>query len=149
LARLYSRKKGKSDSVRPISRKAPSWCKYTPEEVESLVIKLGKEGYSSSLIGVILRDQYGIPLVKSITGKSVTQILKENNIASKLPEDLEALLKKAERARRHLEKHKKDYSNKRALALIESKIHRLSKYYKEKGILPADWKYKPSVASVA
>ncbi|MBS7655727.1 30S ribosomal protein S15 [Candidatus Bathyarchaeota archaeon] len=149
MARLYSRKKGKSDSIRPISRKTPSWCKYTPEEVESLVVKLGKEGYSSSLIGVILRDQYGIPLVESITGKSVTQILKENSIASKLPEDLETLLKKAEQARRHLEKHKKDYNNKRALALIESKIHRLSEYYKERGILPADWKYKPSVASVA
>jgi small subunit ribosomal protein S15 len=149
LARLYSRKKGKSDSNRPISRKPPSWCKATPEEVESLVVKLGKEGYSPSFIGLILRDQYGIPLVKSITGKTVTQILKENNLSLKLPEDLENLLKKAEQTRKHLEKYRKDYSNKRALALIESKIHRLSEYYKEKGILPADWKYKPSVASVA
>jgi small subunit ribosomal protein S15 len=149
LARLYSRKKGKSKSTRPISRKTPSWCKYAPEEVESLIVKLGKEGYSPSFIGVTLRDQYGIPLVKAITGKSITQILKESNLASKLPEDLENLLKKAEKARRHLEKHKKDYSNKRALALIESKIHRLSEYYKEKGVLPADWKYKSSIASVA
>ncbi|MBS7658349.1 MAG: 30S ribosomal protein S15 [Candidatus Bathyarchaeia archaeon] len=149
MARFYSRKKGKSESTRPISRKPPVWCKATPEEVESLVVKLGKEGHPPSFIGVILRDQYGIPLVKSITGKSITQILKENNLSPKLPEDLENLLKKAERARKHLEKHRKDYSNKRALALIESKIHRLSEYYKERGILPADWKYKPSVASVA
>jgi small subunit ribosomal protein S15 len=149
LARFYSRKKGKSESTRPISRKPPSWCKATPEEVENLVVKLGREGYPPSLIGVILRDQHGIPLVKSITGKSITQILKDNNLSPKLPEDLENLLKKAERTRKHLEKHRKDYSNKRALALIESKIHRLSEYYKEKGVLPADWKYKPSVASVA
>jgi len=37
LARLYVRKRGKSGSTRPISKKTPSWCKYQPEEVESII----------------------------------------------------------------------------------------------------------------
>lgn len=149
MARLHSRKKGKSGSTRPITKKPPLWCKYTPEEVKSLVIKLAREGHPQSIIGVMLRDMYGIPLVKSITGKTIGQILKEAGLSPKIPEDLNSLLKKAVRLRKHLEKNKKDYHNKRALALIESKIHRLEKYYKSKGYLPANWEYKPLVASVA
>jgi small subunit ribosomal protein S15 len=114
-----------------------------------LVIKLAREGNNPSMIGVILRDRYGIPLVKPITGETISEILADANLAAKMPEDLEALLKKANRLRKHLEKNKVDYANKRALALIESKIHRLVKFYKGKGVLPADWKYKPMVASVA
>jgi len=32
---------------------------------------------------------------------------------------------------------------------VEAKIHRLSKYYKRKGILPSDWQYKAVVAQLA
>lgn len=149
MARLYARKRGKSGSTRPVSKRPPAWCKYTPEEIETLIVKLGREGHAPSAIGNILRDQYGVPLVKPILGKSITQVLREANLAPSIPEDLNALLKKAERVRRHLEKNKKDYHNKRALTLIESKIHRLSKYYLRRGALPADWKYKPAVATVA
>ena len=92
------------------------------------------------MIGIILRDQYGVPLVKPITGKSITRILKEKGLLKPIPEDLENLLKKASRLRAHLEKHRKDYHNKRALQLIESRIHRLEKYYKRKGVIPADMK---------
>jgi small subunit ribosomal protein S15 len=116
--------------------------------VEALVIKLAKEGHSPSKIGIILRDQYGIPLVKPIMGKTITQIMKEAGIAPSLPEDLENLLKKAHRLYVHLEKNKKDLSNKRALQLVEAKIYKLSRYYKREGILPLDWKYKARIASI-
>ena len=134
------RKKGKSHSTRPVSKRPPSWCSYTPEEVEALVVKLAEEGHPPSMIGIILRDQYGVPLVKPITGKSITRILKEKGLLKPIPEDLENLLKKASRLRAHLEKHRKDYHNKRALQLIEARIHRLEKYYKRKGVIPADMK---------
>ena len=134
------RKKGKSHSTRPVSKRPPSWCSYTPEEVDALVVKLAEEGHPPSMIGIILRDQYGVPLVKPITGKSITRILKEKGLLKPIPEDLENLLKKASRLRAHLEKHRKDYHNKRALQLIESRIHRLEKYYKRKGVIPADMK---------
>ena len=146
--RVPKKEKGKSHSTRPVTHRKPSWCKYTPEEVEALVVKLAKEGNFPSKIGVILRDQYGIPLVKPIVGKSITEILKEYSLVPSIPEDLEMLLRKASRLHAHLEKHKGDKHNKRALQIIESKIHRLSGYYKRKGVLPKDWKYTPTVLAI-
>ncbi len=145
---MPKQEKGKSHSTRPVSKRPPSWCKYQPEEVEALVIKLAKEGQPPSRIGTILRDQYAIPLVKPITGKTVTQILKEAGLAPSTPEDLGELLKKAARLSAHLEKNKKDLHNKRALQLIEAKIHKLARYYKREGVLPSDWKYEPKIASI-
>lgn len=148
-ARLYTSKRGRSGSTRPISKKTPTWCKYTAEEVEALVLKLAREGNSPSIIGVMLRDRYAVPLVKSVTGKKVDEILRAGQQAGTLPEDLSALLKKAGALKRHLEKNRKDSVNKRSLAMIESKIHRLVKYYRAKGEIRQDWEYKHVVASVA
>ena len=145
---MPKKEKGRSHSTRPVVKRAPAWCKYQPDEVIALVVKLAREGNPPSKIGIILRDQYGIPLVKPIVGKSITEILKENGLAPSIPEDLENLLRKAARLRAHLEKHRKDVHNKRALQIVESKIHRLSEYYKEKGVLPPNWKYKTVIASL-
>lgn len=134
--------RGRSHSIRPVSKRPPIWCRYKPEEVEAFIIKLAKEGYPPSRIGVLLRDQYGIPLAKHILGKSISQILKEQNLAPPLPEDLDNLLKTAANLRAHLEKNKKDLHNKRGLQIIEAKIYSLTRYYKSKGVLPPDWKYR-------
>ncbi|TMI16114.1 30S ribosomal protein S15 [Candidatus Bathyarchaeota archaeon] len=147
MARLYSGKRGSSGSTRPVSRRPPAWFKYEPEEVEALVLKLSKEGNSPSLIGQILRDKYGIPLVSQVVGRRLEHIIPEES-RTKLPEDLENLLRKATSATRHLEKNRKDYPNKRDLALIESKIHRLVSYYRDIGRIPKDWTYKPVAASL-
>jgi small subunit ribosomal protein S15 len=146
---MPKQKKGKSHQIRPVSKRPPSWCKYQPEEVEALVVKLGKEGIPGSRIGAILRDQHAIPLVKPITGKTISGILKEAGLAPAIPEDLGSLLRKAERLAPHLEKNKKDLHNKRALQLVEAKIHKLSRYYKRAGVLPPNWKYEPKIASLA
>jgi len=146
---MPKQEKGKSRQTRPVSKRPPSWCKYQPEEVEALAIKLAKEGNPPSRIGTILRDQYAIPLVKPITGKTITKILKDVELAPAIPEDLVNLLKKAESLSAHLEKNKKDLHNKRALQIVEAKIHKLSKYYKHERILPPNWKYEPKIASLA
>lgn len=122
--------------------------KYSKEEVEKLVVKLAREGYMPSMIGLILRDSYGIPNVKEITGKSILQILEKNDIRLEIPEDLLNLMKRAVRLREHLSIHKKDKSSQRGLILIESKIRRLEKYYKRVGKLPKDWKYDPETAKI-
>jgi small subunit ribosomal protein S15 len=140
--------KGMSHSTRPVSKRAPIWCKYTPEEVESIVVKLAKEGHSTSVIGTILRDQFGIPLAKPIVGKSIGKILKNAGLAPSMPEDLTVLLKKANRIHVHLEKNKKDPYNKHSLQIIEAKIHKLARYYKREGVLPPDWKYDAKAASL-
>lgn len=149
IARLYSSKRGRSGSTRPVSKKPPSWFKYTSEEVEDLITKLAKEGNSPSVIGAILRDRQGVPLAKPVVGKSITEVARAGGYSPKVPEDLNYLFRRADGLRKHLEKNRKDYENKRALATVESKIHRLVKYYKARGKLPPEWKYKTMAASVA
>lgn len=148
MARLYTSKRGQSGSIRPVSKKPPAWVKYKPEEVEALISKLAREGNNNSIIGMILRDQYGIPLVKPILGRRIGEVQASAGLSPKIPEDLESLLSKADGLRKHIEKNKKDYVNKRSLALVESKIHRLVKYYKVAKVLQPDWKYTPVAASV-
>jgi small subunit ribosomal protein S15 len=145
---MPKQEKGKSHSIRPVSRRPPNWCKYEPEEVEAFIIKLAKEGHSLSSIGTILRDQYAIPLVKPITGKSITDTLRASGLSPAMPEDLSNLMKKAQSMAVHMEKNKKDSHNKRNMQLLEAKIHKLSRFYKREGILAKNWKYEPKIASV-
>ena len=129
-------------------KKEAKWVEYKPKEVEDLVIKYAKQGFQSARIGLILRDQYGVPSVKLVTKKTVSQILKENEMYSKLPEDLFDLLKRSVELQVHMEKNKKDYQSYRGLELTESKIRRLARYYIRKGLLPKGWKYDPEQAKL-
>ncbi len=150
MARMHTRRKGQSGSKRPSTLRIPEWMEKekNAEWVESKVIELAKAGNTPSMIGMVMRDQYGIPLIKAITGKSVLQILRENELQRRVPEDLRNMIATAAKVRRHLEENKKDFVSKRALQLVESKIHRLSKYYRKKRVLAADWKYSPDQAAV-
>jgi len=148
LARIHSHRHGKSHTTRPTSKRPPSWLTYSADEVSSLTIKLGKEGLSPSAIGVRLRDEYGIPLVKPIIGKSIAQLLRENKLAPAIPEDLQNLLERAKRVQSHLATFKSDARNVRSLELIEAKIYRLSKHYKKVGLIPSDFKYAAVVAQL-
>lgn len=139
MARMHSRKKGKSGSSKPI-KKVPSWAPYKEKDVEKLVIKYAKSEKSTSEIGMILRDNYGINSVKAITGKSVSAILKEKGLLSELPEDLLNLIRKLVEIKTHREKNKQDQTAKRGFLLTNSKIRRLVKYYQSTKRLSADWK---------
>jgi small subunit ribosomal protein S15 len=143
MARIHARRRGSSGSSRPVSKIIPSWVKYKPKEVEALVVKLAKKGIQSSQIGLELRDSYGIPNVGLITKKSVVQILKDNKIYSKIPEDLQNLVRRSITIRKHMGKNKKDMVSKRGLQLTEAKILRLVKYYRRKEMIPKGWKYDP------
>jgi small subunit ribosomal protein S15 len=143
-----SKEKGKSHSTRPITSDVAAKLKVTEDDVVTLIVDYAKKGYPPSMIGILLRDQHGIALTKAIIGKKLTQVLAEKGLAPQIPEDLANLIKKATRIRRHLEEHPKDFFSLRGLQLTESKIHRLVKYYKQKGVLPSDWKYEPGKVSV-
>ncbi|MFA5571684.1 MAG: 30S ribosomal protein S15 [Crenarchaeota archaeon] len=145
---MPKQEKGKSHSIRPVSRRPPSWCKYQPEEVEAFIIKLAKEGHGMSAIGTILRDQYAIPLVKPITGRSISDTLRATGLIAAMPEDLSHLMKKAQGLAVHMDKNKKDLHNKRNMQIIEARIHKLSRYYKREGVLAKNWKYVAKIASV-
>jgi len=141
MARMYSRKKGKSGSRKPIKKSKPIWLRYSSKETEQLVIKLARSEKTASEIGVILRDSYGIPSVRVMTKKKITKILEDNKLMRKLPFDLLSLIRKQVDIMKHMDANKKDMTAKRGLLLTESKIRRLVKYYKKVGKLPKDWKY--------
>ena len=141
MARMYSRKKGKSGSKKPLQKSKQSWLAHNAKEIEMLIVKLAKEGKPSSMIGLVLKDSYGVPDVKTATGKSITRILAEKNLSPKIPEDLLALIKKSITLRKHMEENRQDMTSLRGVQLTESKIKRLVKYYKKARKLPVDWKY--------
>ena len=147
MARMHSRKKGKSGSKKPI-RKTAKWVEYKPKEIEDLVYKYANKGIHSAKIGTILRDQYGIPSVKLVTKKTVGEIMKEKNVYPKLPEDMFNLIKKAVNLMEHMDKNKRDYTSYRGLEETQSKIRRLAKYYIKRGMLPKTWKYDPEQAKL-
>lgn len=148
MSRMHSSRKGTSGSKRPLLTENPKWVQQSAEEVKDLVAKMAGDGVSMAKIGLILRDQYGIPSVQLSTGKSVKQILDEKNIKFDLPEDLQALMKRAVSMGGHIKKNKKDLHNLRGRALMESKIRRLVKYYKREGIIPETWKYSLDTAAL-
>lgn len=123
------------------SRFVPHWLTYKPEEVKKIIINKYQQGLTKSQIGTLLRDQYGIPSVKDLTGKNISEILKEANIKEELPEDLIALYKRAVKLHAHLDKEKKDKKSKRSLVVLENRINRLINYYKEAKVLPKDYVY--------
>ncbi|NOZ82575.1 MAG: 30S ribosomal protein S15 [Euryarchaeota archaeon] len=141
MARMHTRRRGKSGSTRPLRTSPPEWVELSKEEVEDIIVKLAKRGESPSRIGIILRDQYGIPLSRYITGKKLTKTLEEKGVAPEIPEDLMNLIRRAVTIDRHRKEHRKDMVAKRALQLVEAKIRRLIKYYKRRGRLPQDWEY--------
>ncbi len=141
MARMHARKRGKSGSTRPLTSENPEWVPIGPEEIEEIIVKLTKDGVSTSKIGMILRDQHGVPSTKLALGKSISEVVADNDLSPKLPEDIASLMRKAVNLNEHLIDNRKDNSNKRSMQLIESRIRRLAKYYKNNGVLPSDWKY--------
>lgn len=94
-----------------------------------------------SQIGVTLRDSFGIPQVRNVTGCKILRILKTRGLASQVPEDMHHLIKKAISMHKHMDRHRKDKDSKFRLILVESRIHRLARYYRRVKALPATWKY--------
>ena len=148
MSRQHSRKHGKSGSKKPVKKVIPSWVKYKPKEVELLIVKYGKEGKQPSQIGMLLRDEYGIPDAKLITSKSITKTLEEKKLLKEIPEALLALIRRSLVIRKHLESNKHDQPAKLGLTLTDNKINRLARYYKKHKQLPMDWKYNPERAKI-
>ena len=148
MSKMHSRARGKSGSNKPLQKITPSWVPLQKKELELLIVKLAKEGHSSSRIGLMLRDSYGIPDVRSAIGKRMLVLLGEKNLTPKMPEDMTALIRKSVLLRKHLELNKQDEAAKRGLLLIDSKIKRLAKYYKRSKKLSVTWKYDPDKVSL-
>lgn len=139
---MHSKGKGASGSSKPHSQTPPEWSNSDKKEVEELILQLFEEGNSNALIGTILRDKHGVPSVRLVTGERISQTLERLGKSGKLPEDLMSLMRRALRLIDHLSQNSKDIHNRRQLELCESKIRRLSRYYRENNQIDSDWTYK-------
>lgn len=148
IAKLHSKRHGKSGRKRPKAKVSPKWVDYSQNEAKEIIIGLAKKGTSPTTIGIILRDKYAIPSARALIGKTINQFLKEENALQQYPDDLLNLIRKAVRMRDHLKTNKADVHGKTKLIHVESKIQRLVKYYTRVGKLPANWKYKAETAAL-
>ena len=148
MARLHSKKKGKSGRKRPKRKEKADFVRLSEDEIKEIVRNLALQGTPPSQIGLILRDKYGVPSFKAQVGVKLVEFLRKENLYKQFPEDLLNLLRKAVRMHEHLKKNKKDIHNKVKLSHVESKIKRLLKYYKRTGKVPKDWNYSVERAAL-
>ena len=145
---MHSGDKGKHGSKKPVSKKAPAWVELGNKEIEELIVNLANAGQTPAQIGTVLRDQYGVPSVRAVTKKKISDILEKNKLLPDVPRELLNLIEKSVKLTKHMNENKKDTTAKRGYQLTVSKIRRLAKYYKKKGRLPADWRYTPETAAL-
>ena len=149
MARMHTKKHGKSKSRKPVVELgvAPEGV-ISKNEIETQISEYMKKGISPRLIGQNLKDIHKVPYVKQVFGKRLTVVMNEQGYSPEFPQDLLDLMKRAVNVRKHLVVNKQDVHNKVRLNRIESKIWRLTKYYKKEGVVSQDWKYDPEKAAL-
>ncbi len=105
--------------------KKPTWVKMKEPELKKTILELS-EKYAPSQIGIILRDQYGIPTTK-IFGKKLKEYMQELGIERN--EDLENAEKKVTGLKEHLKNNITDRSAKHKLQHAQSRLNIIKKYF--------------------
>lgn len=103
----------------------PVWIKMQEPELKKVILKLS-EKYAPSQIGIVLRDQYGIPTTK-VFGKKLKAYLKELGIERN--EDLENAEKKVKKIKEHLKNNITDRNTKHKLQHAQSRLNIIKKYF--------------------
>ena len=105
----------------------PVWLKYTEAEVKEIVLKIIEKSpeLTAEKIGLVLRDNYGIPKV-AIYGLKISEILKEAG-KYKFP-DLENLKTKNAKLEKHITKNHHDQKTKRSLIITKAKLKKVNEY---------------------
>ncbi len=102
----------------------PVWLKLTEEELKKIIAELAQK-HPPAMIGLVLRDQYGVPTTK-VYGKKLAEYLKELKIEYK--KDLENVEKKTEKIKEHMKKHITDKKAKHKLQKSQSRVNSMKKY---------------------
>lgn len=113
----------------------PVWLKMEEAELKKVILELS-EKYAPSQIGIVLRDQYGVPTTK-VFGKKLKEYLKELGIERN--EDLENAEKKVTAIKEHLKNNVTDRIAKHKLQHAQSRLNITRKYF---GISVRDRKKK-------
>ncbi len=151
MAKMHSKKKGKSKSRKPILDSGEfgrGTDKLSKDEIAELAVNYARQGMGPALIGEKLKKDHGVRYVKQATGSRLVKVLEGKGVKSEYPHDMLDLMTKAVRVRRHLARNKQDTYSRVRLIRIESKLLRLSRYYRSRGVLPSAWKYDPRQAEL-
>ena len=105
----------------------PSWLKFTEKEVRELILKIAEKEPSTEKIGLILRDQYGIPKSK-IYGIKIKNILNEKYIEPSIIN----LENKLQKIINHYKKNKQDKKAERSLIITKAKLKKRKDYHEKK-----------------
>ena len=94
-----------------------------------LALKLAEKGLTSEKIGLVLRDQYGIPKTK-IYNIKISRVLKEaDKFEEPTNKNLEIKLKKIIN---HFKKNKQDKVAGRSLMVTKAKVKKVTDYQNKK-----------------
>jgi small subunit ribosomal protein S15 len=148
VSRIHSGRKGRAGSHRPFPPTRPEWVTLSAEEIATQAVQLAKGGRSAAQVGLALRDGLGVPSSRAVTGKRLTTVLAEAGVKPEVPDDLQALLKRVVHLQRHLTAHPTDLANRRGLTLMESRIRRLARYYRQRRRIPEGWRYSAAGAAL-
>ena len=103
----------------------PTWVKLKEPELKKVIAELAQKN-APSKIGLILRDQYGIPTTK-VFGKKLNEYLKELSIQRN--ETLENAQKKVDNLKEHLKTNVTDRKAKHKLQKAQSRLNITRRYY--------------------
>lgn len=116
MARMHCSARGKSASMKPFTTTVTTFMTKSIPEIKKDIIQMANRGTKAAMIGNILRDQYGVGNVSDILGgKNLVEFLKESGVNIGIPEDLEALVARANMLRQHISQNKNDNAAKHRL----------------------------------
>lgn len=104
----------------------PTWLKLTDTEVKTIILKLTEQGLTAEKIGLILRDQYGIPKTK-LYGFKIKSVMSDK---FKEPTIIN-IEKKLEKIINHYKKNKQDKKAERSLIITKAKLKKRTDYSKK------------------
>lgn len=100
------------------------WTKISPKEIEKIIVDLARQGTSSEKIGLILRDQHGVPKAK-LLGMKIGKVLAKNKLDSS--SEHKNISNKIENLKKHSQKNKHDYTAIRKAVMYTARINRRNK----------------------
>jgi len=110
--------------TKKLNNQKPVWLKMTETELKEIIVKLS-EKYQPAEIGLILRDQYGVPTTK-VYGKKLSEYLKE--AGKETSHEQKNIEHKVEKMKEHLKTNITDKKTKHKLQKAQSKLNAVKKY---------------------
>jgi small subunit ribosomal protein S15 len=100
------------------------WTKIKPADIEKIIVELARQGNAPEKIGLILRDQHGVPKAK-LLGIKIGKVLEKNKLA--IDSEKKNISTKIENLKKHSAKNKHDYTAMRKAVMYTATINRRTK----------------------